>query len=88
MKVLQNLAMAQMIYKVEAFWDVETAVWVATSEDIPGLVTEAETIEALMQKLRSIVPEMILLNRLVTPDTDSIALQLTSHRQELIEVAS
>lgn len=88
MKALQNLAMAQMIYKVEAFWDVEAAVWVATSEDIPGLVTEAETIEALMQKLRSIVPELILLNRLVTPDTDSIELQLTSHRQELIEVAS
>ncbi|PIG93586.1 DUF1902 domain-containing protein [Gloeocapsopsis sp. IPPAS B-1203] len=80
--------MAQMIYKVEAFWDVEAAVWVATSEDIPGLVTEAETIEALMQKLRSIVLELILLNRLVTPDTDSIELQLTSHRQELIEVAS
>ena len=80
--------MAKIIYKVKAFWDAETAVWVATSEDIPGLATEAETIEALMQKLRSIIPEFIILNRLVTPDTNSIALQLTSHRQELIEVAS
>ena len=40
----QNLAMAQVIYKVEAFWDVEAAVWVATSKDVPGLATEAETI--------------------------------------------
>lgn len=80
--------MAQIMYAVEAFWDVEAAVWVATSEDIPGLATEAETIEALMQKLRSIIPELILLNRLVAPNTSSIAVQLTSHRQELIEVAS
>ena len=41
--------MAKIMYKVKAFWDAETAVWVATSEDIPGLATEAETIEALMQ---------------------------------------
>lgn len=40
--------MAQILYKVEAFWNVEAAVWVATSEGILRLVTEAETIEALI----------------------------------------
>jgi predicted RNase H-like HicB family nuclease len=79
--------MAQIIYKVESFWDAEANVWVATSEDVPGLVTEAETIEALMQKLRGMIPELVMLNQ-VSSDQGSISFQLTSHRQELIEVAS
>jgi len=33
--------MESAIYQVSAFWDDEAAVWVATSEDIPGLATEA-----------------------------------------------
>ena len=32
-------------YPVVAEWDGEAKVWVATSDDIPGLVTEAETKE-------------------------------------------
>jgi predicted RNase H-like HicB family nuclease len=74
--------------KVEAFWDSEALVWVATSEDVPGLVTEASTIEALTQKLREIIPELIVLNQVVPPDyVGSITFELTSHRQELIKVA-
>ena len=30
---------------VRAEWDDEASVWVATSEDVPGLATEEETIE-------------------------------------------
>ncbi|MHC5825584.1 MAG: DUF1902 domain-containing protein [Nostoc sp.] len=33
--------MAQITFKVEAFWDSDAEVWVAASDDIPGLVTEA-----------------------------------------------
>ncbi len=81
--------MAQIIFKVEAFWDSDTEVWVATSDDVPGLVTEASTIEVLTQKLRKIIPELIMLNKIVPPDyVGSITFELTSHRQELIEVAS
>jgi predicted RNase H-like HicB family nuclease len=29
--------------EVDAHWDSEAGVWVAESEDIPGLVTEAES---------------------------------------------
>ncbi|MGI2905556.1 DUF1902 domain-containing protein [Tolypothrix sp. VBCCA 56010] len=81
--------MTQFICKVEAFWDSEALVWVATSENVPGLVTEAETIEALTQKLRVIIPELVVLNRIVPSDyVGSITFELTSHRQELIEVIS
>ncbi len=54
--------MTQTRFKVQAFWDSEAEVWVATSEDVPGLATEASTIEVLMQKLREMIPELILLN--------------------------
>lgn len=50
-------------YKVEAFWDREAQVWVAESEDIPGLVTEADTIEALTNKLRQMILELLQLNQ-------------------------
>lgn len=46
-------------YSVRAEWDEVAAVWVATSDDVPGLVTESETLEALDTKLRSMVPELL-----------------------------
>lgn len=81
--------MTQSTFRIQAFWDEEAEVWVATSEDVPGLATEASTIEALTQKLRVIIPELIFLNNIVPSDyVGSIRFELTSHRQELIEVAS
>ena len=41
---------------VHADWDPEVEVWVATTQDLRGLVTEADTIERLRAKL----PGMIL----------------------------
>ena len=49
-------------YFIRAEWDPEAAVWVATSSDVPGLATEADTLEALAAKLRLLVPELLLLN--------------------------
>jgi len=37
---------------VRAEWDEEALVWVATSDDVPGLATEEDTLEALIRKLR------------------------------------
>ena len=49
-------------YVVHAMWDAEASVWVAESDDVPGLVTEAPTVEELSAKLRLMVPEMLELN--------------------------
>lgn len=49
----------QKIYFIRAEWDDEAAVWVATSDDVPSLVTEAETMELLCAKLESLVPELL-----------------------------
>lgn len=49
-------------FKVTAFWDPDASVWVAESEDVPGLVTEAETMEELITKLEVMVPELLEAN--------------------------
>jgi len=48
---------------VKAVWDDEAKVWVAESEDVPGLVTEAQSTEALFQKLEVLIPELLEANR-------------------------
>ena len=60
-----------------------------TSEDVPGLAIEADTLEALTQKLRTLVPELLQLNHVIPDDQEStVEIELTSHWQELIQVAA
>jgi Domain of unknown function (DUF1902) len=49
-------------FVVRAFWDSEAHVWVATSDDVLGLVTESKNIAALLKKLRTLIPELLELN--------------------------
>jgi hypothetical protein len=50
--------MSQVI-DVTALWDAEAGVWVAESTQVPGLITEAPTREALMEKLQVLIPELL-----------------------------
>ncbi|WP_138505064.1 DUF1902 domain-containing protein [Nostoc sp. PA-18-2419] len=80
--------MTQITFKIQAFWDKDAEVWVATSLDVPGLATEASSIEILTQRLRVMIPELIVLNGIIPSDyVGSITFELISHRQELIQVA-
>ena len=81
--------MNAVAYHIHANGDPEAEVWVATSDDVPGLATEAETIEALTEKLRVIVPELLEANHLLASDRPKeVAFELTGHRQELVHLAS
>lgn len=44
---------------VRASWDSEAQVWVATSDDLPGLVTEAPSHPALVAKIKVMIPELL-----------------------------
>jgi predicted RNase H-like HicB family nuclease len=44
---------------IHADWDPEAAVWVATTQDVRGLVTEAESIEALRAKLPGMILDLL-----------------------------
>lgn len=44
---------------VDASWDDEAGVWVATARGDTGLVTEAPTIEALEKRLALVAPDLL-----------------------------
>lgn len=51
--------MSMRKYLVVAQWDEEAGVWVATSDDIPGLVSEAKTIDDLVKRVVAVAPELL-----------------------------
>ncbi len=63
---------------VHADWDDEAGVWVATSDDVPGLVTESTSIEALAVKLESMIPDLFEANDtpIITEDFEIVARRL------------
>ncbi|MBR1485779.1 MAG: DUF1902 domain-containing protein [Synergistaceae bacterium] len=48
-----------MYCKIKLFWDSEAAVWTATSEDLPSLALEAGSFDALLERVKYIVPELL-----------------------------
>jgi predicted RNase H-like HicB family nuclease len=67
-------------FKVTAFRDPEASVWVAQSEDVPGLVTEADTVEQLVTKLRVMVPELLEANGVLETDITDVPIRLVAER--------
>ena len=51
-----------MSYTVKLFWDSEVDVWIATSDDIKGLVLESGSLDVLIERVRMTVPELLRLN--------------------------
>jgi predicted RNase H-like HicB family nuclease len=44
---------------IHADWDPDATVWVATTNDLRGLVTEADSIEALRAKLPGMILDLL-----------------------------
>jgi len=65
-------------YLVHAMWDAEVSVWVATSEDVPGLVVEADTMETLIEKLQVMIPELLELNGILPSAYEAVPFHLLS----------
>ena len=51
-----------MDYVITFTWDNEANAWIATSNDIPGLVLESGSFDALLEHTRFAVPELLELN--------------------------
>ena len=67
---------------VRAVWDDEAKVWVATSDDVPGLVTEAETTEQVIEKLKVMIPELLEENGLAVEK--EVVFSLRAEREEVV----
>lgn len=51
-------------------------MWVASSDDVPGLATEADTMNCLVEKLKAMIPELLDANGY--PDGEDIPFQLNA----------
>lgn len=73
-------------YTVACQWDPEANVWYVSESDVPGLVTEAPTLEALEAKLLRMIPELLELNE--GPGTDrTVPFELIARKRELAHLA-
>jgi len=70
-------------YIVNLIWDEEASVWVATSDDIPGLVLESGSLDALIERVRFAAPELLKINGIVRQE---YPVRFKSERFELLAV--
>jgi len=63
---------------VRADWDPEANLWVADSDDVPGLATEADTVERLIAKVDVMIPELLELNG--WPDQEEVPFEILMRR--------
>ena len=48
--------------QIDAFWDDEAKVWLATSRVIAGLCVEADTWGRMIEEVRLVLPDLMPLN--------------------------
>ncbi len=70
-----------MEYIVLATWDEEASVWVASSNDVPGLVLESGSLDALMERVKAAIPELLAINGTVP---DVIPVFFKSERHDMV----
>ena len=70
-----------MSYKVNMQWDSEAAGWIATSQDVPGLVLESGSFDALLERVRYAIPELLELNG--TKQT-TFSVKFLTEREDLV----
>lgn len=71
-----------MNYEITLAWDDESCVWITTSDDIPGLVLESGSFDALLERTRFAIPELLALNN---PTVDHLSVTFKSKRQERMD---
>jgi len=72
-----------MEYVINFTWDNDAQVWIATSDDVPGLVLESGSFDALLERTRFAVPELLELNN---PNALPLTLTFISERHERIAI--
>jgi hypothetical protein len=75
------VAMSRSI-NIDARWNAEASVWIATSKDVAGLVVEADTWPAMIEEVRLVLPDLLELS-----GERSDNLSLTFRAEERLDVA-
>ena len=70
-----------MEYTITFSWDDEASVWIAESQDIPGLILESGSFDALVERVKIAVPDLLELNR---ADNEQVKLHLKAERLSVV----
>ena len=46
-------------YVIILTWDDEASVWIAESDDIPGLILESDSFDNLIERVKLAVPDLL-----------------------------
>ncbi len=69
---------------IRCAWDEEAEVWFVNESDIPGLVTEAPSLEALRRKLPGMIQDLLDVEATTEIEVDLIAY---AHDRVTVEAA-
>jgi predicted RNase H-like HicB family nuclease len=70
-----------MEYLIVLTWDEEAGVWIAESEDLPGLILESPSLDALIERTKTAAQELLEISRQTHHD---IHLRFSMERQAVV----
>ena len=73
-----------MNVRIKLLWDNDAAVWIATSEDLPSLTLEAGPCDALIERVKYTLPELLELSDI---KTDYCDLNFISERRDRVLIS-
>ena len=76
-------------FTVHAEWYPEAEVWFISESDVPGLTTGAATLPELQDKIMTIIPELIEMNRHLLDDgmvDDDIHVELITTKSQSLRL--
>jgi hypothetical protein len=71
------------VANLNALWDPETCVWIGTSDDVPGLVLETESLDAMLRRAREMLPELAEMNGFAGSGADRVSIRLHTREVDL-----
>lgn len=75
-----------MTLEVHAEWVADPGVWIATSEDVPGLCVQADTFDEMVEIVTALVPELLELNQ-VNISQPTIPLHIMAEKTAVLRTA-
>ena len=73
-----------MNVRIKLLWDNDAAVWIATSEDLPSLTLEAGSCDALIERVKYTLPELLELSDI---KADYCDLNFISERRDRVLIS-
>jgi predicted RNase H-like HicB family nuclease len=74
--------MSTKTYTVTCHWDDDARMWYVADTDVPGLATEAATLDEMESKLTHMIAELLAVNAPLEPHQD-VRFELIAHKREL-----